>query len=195
MIALFLCSRILHCNHLDAVSYGTIMVKPMASIVVRSFFLCLILILLPQRSSSQTSTRVTDASNPIVSDTGPEQYSGASWVDFDGEGVLDLFANNSKLYRNDGGGTFVSLVANLGSGQPITASIIGNGNSWEDYDNDGGGIFTKISSGAIGNGANSPCWACAWADYNNEGYVDLAITHPANFIPVTPTPNHLFLYE
>ncbi|MGH7594781.1 MAG: FG-GAP-like repeat-containing protein [bacterium] len=159
---------------------------------------------------SQTFTRITDASNPIIADGGPLEYSGASWVDFDNDNDLDLFVNNDKLYRNDGNGVFVKLATTLGNGQPIIANqIIGNGNSWADYDNDGdldcfissatsflyrndgNSIFTKITSGAIGNGSANRGWACAWADYNNDGYVDLAITHPANFVAGGATPNHL----
>jgi hypothetical protein len=168
-------------------------------------------LVLPALSFSQTFTRITSPSNPIIADGGPIEYSGASWVDFDNDNDLDLFVNNDKLYRNDGNGVFVKLTTTLGSGQPIIANqIIGNGNSWADYDNDGdldcfissatsflyrndgNGVFTKITSGAIGGGATNRGWACAWADYNNDGYVDLAITHPANFVPGGSTPNHLF---
>jgi len=167
-------------------------------------------LLLPPPTFSQTFTRITATSNPIIADGGPLEYSGASWVDFDNDNDLDLFVNNDKLYRNDGNSVFVKLATNLGNGQPIVANqIIGNGNSWADYDNDGdldcfissatsflyrndgNAVFTKITSGAIGNGSANRGWACAWADYNNAGYVDLAITHPANFVAGGATPNHL----
>jgi len=91
----------------------------------------------------------------------------------------------------------------IADGGPIEYS----GASWVDFDNDndldlfvnndklyrndGNGVFTKITSGAIGNGSANRGWACAWADYNNDGYVDLAITHPANFVVGGATPNHL----
>lgn len=161
-----------------------------------------------ERAIGQTFVRVTD--NVLASDTGSATYAGASWIDFDNDGDLDCYINNTLLYRNDGGGVFTNIPTNLGQGQPITVSIIGHGNSWADYDNDGdldcyiasgtsflyrndgGGTFTKITTGTIGNGAASPGWACAWADYNNDGYVDLAVTNPVGFSP-TPTPNHLFL--
>lgn len=162
---------------------------------------------------AQTFTRITTQNNPIIADGGPAEYSGASWVDFDDDGDLDLFVNNDKLYRNDGNGVFVKLATTLGSGQPITAQIIGNGNSWADYDNDGDpdcfissatsflyrndgdGVFTKITSGAIGNGSANAGWACAWADFNNDGNIDLAITHPAGFIPGGTKTNHLLLND
>jgi hypothetical protein len=90
-------------------------------------------LLLPALTFSQTFTRITSPSNPIIADGGPIEYSGASWVDFDHDNDLDLFVNNDKLYRNDGNGVFVKLTTTLGSGQPIIANqIIGNGNSWAD---------------------------------------------------------------
>ncbi|MFN0157322.1 MAG: FG-GAP repeat domain-containing protein, partial [Bacteroidota bacterium] len=174
----------------------------------RTGMIVLIWLALCTGAIAQTFVEVTDPANPIATDTGPEQYSGASWVDFDGDGDLDLFANNALLYRNDGGGTFVTLATNLGAGQPVN---LGNGNSWADYDNDGDpdcfiasapsflfrndgvGAFTKITSGAIGDSLGNRGWACAWADYNNDGYVDLAITHPANFVPGTAITNQLLL--
>lgn len=164
-------------------------------------------------AAAQTFTRITDQSNPIIADGGPLQYAGASWVDFDNDGDLDLFVNNNKLYRNDGNGVFVKLTTTLGTDQPINAQIFGHGNSWADFDNDGDldcfissatsflyrndgdANFVKITTGAIGGGASNRGWACAWADYNNDGYVDLAITHPATFVPGGSTTNHLFLND
>lgn len=156
----------------------------------------------------QTFTKITDPNNPIVNPPGPSGYSGSSWVDFDNDNDLDLFINNSKLYRNDGNETFVELTTDLGNGQNL---VTGNGNSWGDYDNDGdldcfisgansflyrndgGGTFVKITNGDIGDGFANRGWSCAWADFNNDGYLDLAITHPAGFVPGGPAiPNHLF---
>ena len=160
----------------------------------------------------QTFTRITDPTNPIVTDAGPGGYTGASWVDFDGDGDLDLFVGNTKLYRNDGNETFVKVTTTLGSGQGV---VTGNGSSWADYDNDGDidvyisssmsflyrnegdGSFTKITAGEIGDGFANRGWSCSWADFNNDGYVDLAITHPAGFVSPAnnPTLNHVYLNE
>jgi hypothetical protein len=62
---------------------------------------------------------------------------GASWGDFDGDGLPDLFVNNingpPRLYRNNGDGTFTDVAPRLGLTQP-TAGF----SCWFwDYDNDG----------------------------------------------------------
>jgi hypothetical protein len=89
-------------------------------------------------SFGQTFIKITDPSNPIVNSAGPSGYSGSSWVDFDNDNDLDLFINNSKLYRNDGNETFVELTTDLGNGQNL---VTGNGHSWGDYDKWRFGLF------------------------------------------------------
>ena len=74
--------------------------------------------------NGQVFTKITDTANPIVSDPGPNQYSGASWVDYDGDDDLDLFINNNFLYRNSGNGVFVKMTSSLGATQSIAT---GNG--------------------------------------------------------------------
>ncbi|MGH7599717.1 MAG: FG-GAP-like repeat-containing protein [bacterium] len=158
---------------------------------------------------SQTFVKITDPANPITigerrGDTG--LYVGASWIDFNNDDRLDLFANRFFLYRNDGG-AFTKIASGIGANQ---SQFAGSGNSWADYDNDGdldcfysGGTsrlyrnngnetFAPIKTGAIGDSLATRGWACAWADYDNDGNVDLMITHPANFVGQPPTSNHLF---
>lgn len=121
-----------------------------------------------------------------------------SWVDYDNDGLLDVFIANeggrNYLYRNNGDSTFSSIDAgSLTSDVRVSAAC-----AWADYDldgdvdvfvgnlnnqnnglyrNDGGNTFTRISSGDIvSNGGNSI--GCSWADYNNDGYPDLFV---ANF--------------
>jgi len=121
-----------------------------------------------------------------------------SWVDYDNDGLLDVFVANeggrNYLYRNNGDSTFSSIDAgSLTSDVRVSAAC-----AWADYDldgdvdvfvgnlnnqnnglyrNDGGNNFTRISSGDIvTNGGNSI--GCSWGDYNNDGYPDLFV---ANF--------------
>ena len=137
---------------------------------------------------------------------GPSSYTGASWIDFNNDDLLDLFINNRTLLRNEGNGTFQQVFTDIGATQAL---VTGNGNTWADYDNDGDldvyvcslqsllyrnegeETFTQITDGDIGEGMANRGWSCAWADFDNDGDVDLAITHPAGFVGPATT-NHLF---
>lgn len=172
----------------------------------------LLVLVLRQEARAQTFTKVTDASNPIVSDTGPNanSYFGSSWIDFDGDGDDDLFIDQTHLYRNNGGGSFTKLNGTgIGSAQVTNGTFNMEGNSWADCDNDGdldaflagehsslylqsAGAFQRVVGGEIGDSAATAGWACAWGDYDNDGAVDLAITHPGGFIPGPTLENHLF---
>jgi len=169
-----------------------------------------VLFLLQSNLSAQNFVRVTDPNNPIAVDQGDPGYDGSSWIDYDNDGLLDLFVNRGKLYHNEGNGNF-TRVANHGIGANLIHGL-GSGNSWADFDNDGDldcffsgarsklyrndgtGVFTSIDVGDIGSGFETRGWSCAWADYDNDGFVDLMITHPANFVGI-PTTNHLFHSE
>ncbi|HNB08976.1 MAG TPA: VCBS repeat-containing protein, partial [bacterium] len=111
---------------------------------------------------------ITDTSNPINTDPlGPavNNYNGSAWIDFDGDGDLDLYAHIGRLYRNDGG-NFVAVTNSPGSG--LSNAAVGKGISFGDVDNDGdldafvtstrgsglylnnGGTYTRIATGSIG---------------------------------------------
>jgi hypothetical protein len=125
-------------------------------------------------------------------------YSSCAWGDFDNDGDLDILLAGadtggtriSRLYRNDGNGVFVGLNAGL-AGVGVGAV------AWGDYDNDGAVdlIITGTTNGAIsgvicqvyrnnGDSTFSNIGAAlpgimqssvAWADYDNDGDLDLAI--------------------
>lgn len=116
----------------------------------------------------------------------------ASWVDPDVDGMPDIlvFQGNRGylLYRNDGHGQFHQ--ANLGS-------VVHTGDAqwaWGDYDNDG---FPDLFTGSWSEGSRSRLYrnlqgqgfesvgiragitgtahfSAAWADYDNDGYLDLS---------------------
>jgi tetratricopeptide (TPR) repeat protein len=123
----------------------------------------------------------------------------ASWVDYDGDGLLDLFvANNlgglfdrktpNRLFHNNGDGTFTEATEQSGL-KTIWPTI---GGAWGDYDNDGfmdlflsnalgrsqlfhnngDGTFTDVSAhaGVTALGFGSP--AFFW-DYDNDGWMDI----------------------
>ncbi|MBT8380599.1 MAG: VCBS repeat-containing protein [Ignavibacteria bacterium] len=145
---------------------------------------------------AQTFVAVTDPSNPIVATGVDANYSGAAWIDIDGDGDDDLYSTKNYLFRNLGSGNF----ERINDFQSLSAPQLGNGASWADYDNDGDidlflsgnpslvysndgfGNFEAIDETPLGSNDNNRGWTGAWADYNNDGFVDLVITHPSGFL-------------
>jgi len=121
---------------------------------------------------------------------------GGSFGDYDNDGDLDLFVANGSmqpnyLYRNDGG-AFTKIL----TGAVVTDAFDSGGSAWGDYDNDGDldlfvanwwdnnslfannsdGTFTKVTQGiVVGDGGYSS--AACWADYDNDGDLDLFVAN------------------
>jgi len=168
----------------------------LTNIIMKILFIILAILLFCENSRSQQFMRITDMSNPIISDPVPSgTYHGASWVDFDNDGLLDLFAARMGLYKNLGNGNFVKLTT-------VVFPPEAQGNTWADIDNDGlidcfvvstsanksflfkntgNGNFLKITSGVIGDSAFNTGWGCAFGDYDNNGFVDLIIAAATPF--------------
>ncbi|MCX5680702.1 MAG: FG-GAP-like repeat-containing protein [Candidatus Omnitrophica bacterium] len=128
-------------------------------------------------------------------------YGNAVWGDYDNDGWIDIlmagylqnFGNTSRIYHNNGNGTFTDINAGLPGVQWSSVA-------WGDYDNDGwldflligdtypsnpaggyiaevyhnngSGTFTTINAGLTGNSSNS----AAWGDYDNDGDLDLLLS-------------------
>jgi hypothetical protein len=142
--------------------------------------------------------------------------SGCGWIDFDQNGLLDLYLVNSAathvysprqslrsaLYRNNGDGTFTDVTLKAGV---AAEGLFGMGVAVGDYDNDGfpdlfvlgyrrcilyhnngNGTFSDVTLRA---GVENPGrWAssAAWFDYDNDGRLDLVI---ANYVDWSPERN------
>lgn len=127
---------------------------------------------------------------PVV-DLGPHaQFGHISAIDFDGDGDLDLVVggeetgtSNVQVFTNDGFGTYTPVSSNL---YPLARPTF----DWNDVNQDGtpdlltngfgpfAGIFTNDGSGALTVSAitlpqTAP--ACAFADLNNDGYIDVLV--------------------
>ncbi|MCB2220874.1 MAG: VCBS repeat-containing protein [Bacteroidetes bacterium] len=121
--------------------------------------------------------------------------SGASWGDCDNDGDLDLFVSTGQLgtyvnwfYINNGNGTFTKVT----DSPLVNEANWASGSAWGDYDkdgdldlavggydgnnmlfeNDGTGVFTKLSNNAFINDA-SYTEGLAWADVDIDGDLDI----------------------
>ncbi|MGH9730856.1 MAG: CRTAC1 family protein [Candidatus Acidiferrales bacterium] len=142
--------------------------------------------------------------------------SGCGWIDYDQDGLLDLYLANgaatrlykpahplrSALYRNNGDGTFTDVTVKVGVG---AEGLFGMGVAVGDYDNDGypdllvlgygrcilyhnngDGTFTDVTARAGVENLGRWASSAAWFDYNNDGHLDLVI---ANYIDWSPDRN------
>lgn len=123
----------------------------------------------------------------------------SSWADFDNDGDLDVFLANdgsfNSLYKNNGGFNFVKVTTDTVAKTPSRSFS----SAWSDIDNDGDlDLFVTNSFGTttkqlnylyvndgLGNFArnstdvavNDSSWSygCAFGDYDNDGFEDLAV--------------------
>ena len=137
----------------------------------------------------------------------------AAWLDYDGDGFLDLYLANSAgteaftpeaplrgaFYRNAGNGTFSDATGETGVG---AEGLFAMGVAVGDYDNDGDpdlavtgygrsalyrndgeGAFRDVTQAA--GLANPGKWgsSAAWFDYNNDGLLDLVVVNYVDWSP------------
>jgi hypothetical protein len=136
---------------------------------------------------------------------------GVAFLDFDGDGLQDLFFVNggetphgrslspvrNPLYRNLGNGKFEEVSAKAGLDR---LGFYGMGVTVADFDNDGfpdvyvtgfpssalfhnnrDGTFTDITDRAGVRNAGRWAASAAWFDFDRDGYLDLVVTNYARF--------------
>ena len=145
--------------------------------------------------------------------------SGVAWGDYDNDGDLDLFVSdwldNNRLYRNDGTSGFLLITE---------GAIVSDGGSsisaaWGDYDNDGyldlfiartrsdytgennllyhnegDGTFSPVTEGAVVNDGGRS-FGCAWADFDNDGDLDLFVANGGSWTSPLQPGESGFLYR
>ena len=142
-----------------------------------------------------TFTQITNA--PIATDTG--SFLGCAWGDYRNSGFQDLVVCNSPgtnaYYQNNGDGTFTRIT----QGNPVQdlnhhlGGVVGDYNNDGHLDlfisvaafsttpsynqlfqNNGDGTFASVSGGVLTNqlGHFGPP---SWADYDNDGFLDLFV--------------------
>jgi hypothetical protein len=126
------------------------------------------------------------------------RWCSVAWGDYDNDGDLDILLTGqlgelnpgyiSKIYKNNGNGSFTNIYAGL------TEIWTGGSTAWGDYDNDGdldiiltgqrysaiskiyqndgNDSFTDINAGLTGVSGSS----VAWGDYDNDGDLDLLLS-------------------
>jgi len=128
----------------------------------------------------------------------------AAWGDYDNDGLLDLYVTRSGpsaatkrnlLFHNDGGNSFTKiatgdLVTNAFTSRSVNWTDIdddgmldifvtneGNSNTNENlYRNNGGGNFTRITTGDLLNNGGKTM-SSSWADYDNDGDLDVYLAN------------------
>ncbi len=129
---------------------------------------------------------------------------GAVWVDYDGDGDLDLFFGNdsqpNRLMRNDGNFAFTDVTP---AGIQDAAAAARTA-AWGDYDNDGdpdlylanyppvpnklfrndgNGVFTDLTAKNPVVGVIASSKGAYWVDFDNDGDLDLSVVgYNGNFL-------------
>ncbi len=154
----------------------------------------------------------TDITQEVGTLTAGEQNRVAAWVDFNKDGLPDVFvAPPCSLFQNMGDGTFTDVTIAVG----IQASVECTSPAWADFDNDGD-LDLYVTSGVLdaldplttagflyrnngdstftditqSSGTQNPYNArgAVWGDYDNDGLQDLYVVNAFN----ETTANRLF---
>jgi hypothetical protein len=131
---------------------------------------------------------------------------GITAADYDNDGLYDLFipdGKESRLFRNRGDGTFEDVTRRAGlsglDGVSVGLFVDFDNDGYKDFfvsrtfkpnqlfHNNGDGTFTDVTTRS-GIGSDCCTTVASWADYDNDGFVDLYVGRyldPREDIPTT----------
>ncbi len=152
--------------------------------------------------SALSFTRISGV--PVAEDRA--STGGVSWIDYDGDGDLDLYVTNgynvtapeavpqgNRLYENLGDGELRPVE----TGPLVQDSGFSSGSAWADYDNDGDpdvfvsnqrgqdnflyrnrgdGTFERVEEGPPVSDGGHS-YSASWADVDGDGWVDLFVSN------------------
>lgn len=176
--------------------------KILKSIINKTLLLVLLLSINNLIYSQVSFENVTEDVGMSLSRGGGFFGGGVSFCDFDGDGLEDVvFATENSaellIYKNNGF-TFENQTLQLGVTNTSNVQSI----LWADYDNDGdkdlfftckdsynrlyrndNNNFTEVTGNAGLSTDVQFSTAAAWADYDNDGFIDLYVGHRSDLIP------------
>ncbi len=118
-----------------------------------------------------------------------------AFLDYDNDGWQDLYiahdrGQGNRMYHNNGDGSFSDVTIATGAGAVMDAMGVAVGDYDRDgyddlyvtngppgnilYHNNGDGTFSDVTA-QLGVAVNRECWGANFADFNNDGYLDLFV--------------------
>jgi hypothetical protein len=193
-----MCDRFINrnINRIQATKRRKPMMRGIGPVLNMAAFVA-ILLFLPVAVLALDFTDITDAAG--VGDRGHGK--GVAFADIDNDGDYDLYVSNkggeNVLYRNEGGGSFVAV--SQSAGDRVADSGLSMGSCFADFDNDGdqdlyvvkggryeieanrlllneNGRFVDVTDRA-GVGSKAFTYSAAFADVDNDGYLDLYLAN------------------